>query len=160
MLPGDDGPQCLWWFVPQCTVHFLLHQRSAGTWVWYKEVPRAGHTLSISFSLVASLFVFLTDVLDFNTLFIFQFNFTIVNIVSMVQLTYDKVMMSGLHWALLWCHFAHVLWTLTHLFSFGTHEKYVISLIVKFLVFRATESEMGKRFKGSSPSLSPSPLVK
>lgn len=52
---------------------------------WKISLTRAGHSLSISFYLVAFLFVFLTDVLDLNNLIIFQLNFAIVNIVPMVQ---------------------------------------------------------------------------
>lgn len=50
------------------------------------SLTRAGHVLGISFSLGAFFkFVLLTDAVDLNNFFIFQFNFTMVNIVPMVQ---------------------------------------------------------------------------
>lgn len=70
----------------------------------YTEVKdlsrKSWHTLGISFSLVAFLFVFLTDVLDLNNLFIFQLNPIIV---LMVQTNLDKVIKSRVHWAILSC---------------------------------------------------------
>lgn len=99
-----ESTRRLRWFVSRCTVHFLWPQRLAGTWVLYIEVTdlsrESWHTLGISFSLVAFLCVFLTDVLDLNNLFIFQLNFVIV---LLVQINLGKVMMSGVHWDILLC---------------------------------------------------------
>ena len=57
-----------------------------------RSLTRAWHILGISFNLVAFLFVFLTEALDLNNLFIFQLNFTMVKLFLQYRINFDEVM--------------------------------------------------------------------
>lgn len=61
------------------------------TWRWKisdKSLAHSWHFLNV----VASLFVFLTEALDLNNLFIFQLNFTMVKLFLRYRINFDEVM--------------------------------------------------------------------
>lgn len=104
MLPQEDSPQCLWYSSHDVPYIFYGTKDQQEVGVLYIEVKdlsgKSWHTCGISFSLRSFLFVFLTDVLDLNNLFIFQVNFIIF---LRVQINLDGVMKSRVHWAILLC---------------------------------------------------------
>ena len=57
-----------------------------------RSPTRAWHILGTSFNVVASLFVFLTETLDLNNLFIFRLNFTTVKLFLRYRINFDEVM--------------------------------------------------------------------
>lgn len=81
-----------------------------------RSLPRAAHAPGVSFSLVAFLFVSLTDVLDLKNLFIFQ-----VTLLLRYKINFDEVMRSEVHRAiLLWPHLCKHFMNLIHVFTLGT----------------------------------------
>lgn len=57
-----------------------------------RSLTRAWRILGISFNLVAFLFVFLTEALDLNNLFISQLNFTMFKLFLQHRINFDEVM--------------------------------------------------------------------
>lgn len=57
-----------------------------------RSLTRAWHILGTSFNVVASLFVFLTETLHLNNLFIFRLNFTMVKLLLRYRINFDEVM--------------------------------------------------------------------